>query len=392
MALDGLRRRAVALVSYEGDEWWHERAILGFIGDAGVVVCTPHWDVYVEQVGDYESLQVLGPRGGGIPTAVSRTGRVVRFDYGALQERWGALLAQAARGDPDMREHAEQDGLPIAEDGAGDSSIWVSVEGRYGLVLGAPLDKEWVVHNFGDRGVAVKGDRYVAVAKSDTWLANAPAAPKAGALDEDLRTLSITYDGKGERSRDWGASVLELSESRFDDWPLEGPRTCLWLVGAIRRQGFTPMSRHSWWKQCLGLAVTDPGVEDHALLSDLLEASLWYDGLNIGELLCFEKLARRYQVWEEYYKDSLRRGTARTDQTSSLDAEERDLFMGERFSRNTALVSPLLQAHIAEKLKDKAAIQKERRKAQEERTLQPKVEAPIAKRRGKNGPAAAEGG
>ena len=75
-----------------------------------------------------------------------------------------------------------------------------------------------------------------------------------------------------------------------------------------------------------------------------------------------------------------------------MDAEERDLFMGERFSRNTALVSPLLQAHIAEKLKDRAAIQKERRKAQEERTLQPTVEAPNAKRRGKKGPVAAEVG
>ena len=124
MGLDGLRRKGVALVSYEDDEWWLERAILGFLGDSGVVVCTPHWDVYVEQVEDYESLRVLGPRGGGIPAAVSRTGRVVRFDHGALQERWDALLAQAARGEPDMREHAERDVLPLAEDGAGDSIIW----------------------------------------------------------------------------------------------------------------------------------------------------------------------------------------------------------------------------------------------------------------------------
>ena len=133
-------------------------------------------------------------------------------------------------------------------------------------------------------------------------------------------------------------------------------------------------------------------MEDHTLLSDLFETGLWYDGLNIGELLFFEKLAGRHQLWEEYYKDSLRRSTARTDQSSSLDAEEQDLFMGERFSRNAVLVSPLLQAHIAEKLKDKAAIQKERRKAQEERTLQHEVETPSPKRRGKKGPGAAEEG
>ena len=155
------------------------------------------------------------------------------------------------------------------------------------------------------------------------------------------------------------------------------------------------MSRHSWWRSCLNLSVTDPGVEDHALLSDLLEIGLWYDGLNLGELLSFEKLARRYQLWEEdHYKDAPRRGTAKTDQASSLGGEERDLFMGDRHSRSTALVSPLLQSHIAEKLKDKAAIQKERRKAQEERGLlaPSRVEVPTPKRRGKKGGAQEDAG
>ena len=392
MDLDGLLRRAIVLVAYEGDDYWHERVVLGFCGKKGLVVCTPHWDVYVEQIDDYASLQLLGPRGGRIPPAVLRTGRVVRFDHAELQEKWDDLLAQAVRGAPDMREEAAEE---VEKPKVKGDTIWVAMEARHGVVLGAPLDKAWKVEQFGDRAVAVKGALSLSVAKTDTWKAPGPGAPKASAHDDDLRTLSITYDGRGERSREWGTSVLEITETTFEDWPLEGPRTCLWLLAAIRRQGFTPMSRHSWWRASLGLCITDPGVEDHALLSDLFESALWYDGLNLGELLCFEKLARRYQLWEEFHKDSLRRSMAKTDHSSHLDGEERELFMGERFSRNTALVSPSLQSHIAEKLKERAAIQKERRKAQEERTLQSpsqaRVEGPQPKRRGKKGGGAEEG-
>ena len=395
MDLDGLLRRAIVLVAYEGDDYWHERVVLGFCGKKGLVVCTPHWDVYVEQIDDYASLQLLGPRGGRIPPAVLRTGRVVRFDHAELQEKWDDLLAQAARGAPDMREEAaEEVEKPKVAVVKGDT-IWVAMEARHGAALGAPLDKAWKVECFGDRGVAVKGALSLSVAKTDTWKPPGPIAPKTSSQDDDLRTLSITYDGRGERSREWSTSVLELTETSFDDWQLEGPRTCVWLVSAIRRQGFTPMSRHSWWRASLGLSITDPGVEDHALLSDLFEVALWYDSLNLGELLCFEKLARRYQVWEEYYKDALRRSTAKTDQASSLDGEERDLFMGERFSRNTALVAPSLQSHVAAILKDKAAIQKERRKAHEERSLlspsHSRVEHPNPKRRGKKGGVQEEG-
>ena len=81
--------------------------------------------------------------------------------------------------------------------------------------------------------------------------------------------------------------------------------------------------------------------EIHALLNDPFEAALWYDGFNLGELLCCE------------------------------------------------------QSHIAEKLKERAAVQKERRKAQEERTLQSPSRARVVgsqrKRRREEGSGAEEG-
>ena len=115
----------------------------------------------------------------------------------------------------------------------------------------------------------------------------------------------------------------------------------------------------------MGLAASDPGVEEHGILSDLLEAGVSFDALNVSELLCFEMVARRYQVWEEYYKDSLRRANTSMEMQTSLDAEERDLYMGQRFGRGAALVCPQLESHVADVLKDRAALSKEKRKARE---------------------------
>lgn len=107
------------------------------------------------------------------------------------------------------------------------------------------------------------------------------------------------------------------------------------------------------------------------MLSDLMETAIVFDALNISELGCFEMVARRYQVWEEFYKDGLRAGNTKGDLDVCLDLEEKDLFLGQPHARGAALVCPELEAYVAEKLRDRSAIQKERRKAREERTLQP---------------------
>ena len=54
--------------------------------------------------------------------------------------------------------------------------------------------------------------------------------------------------------------------------------------------------------------------------------------------------------------------------------------MGQRYNRGAALVCPLLEGHVADVLKDRSAIQKERRKAREERTLQPQPPQAFAKK------------
>ena len=56
---------------------------------------------------------------------------------------------------------------------------------------------------------------------------------------DDARTLAVLFDEQGERYRSWRKAVRNLSEHFYEDWPLEGPKTTLWLTKHIERTGGT---------------------------------------------------------------------------------------------------------------------------------------------------------
>lgn len=60
MHVDGLLPRTQLFVSSQGDEWYHERVVLPTPDVASIVVATPPWGVYQEQVEEYASLVFLG--------------------------------------------------------------------------------------------------------------------------------------------------------------------------------------------------------------------------------------------------------------------------------------------------------------------------------------------
>lgn len=61
---DGLLPKRRLLLSYDGDEWWHERILLAQVSQLGWVVVTPHGDIYVEDISSWTCAVVLGPRAG----------------------------------------------------------------------------------------------------------------------------------------------------------------------------------------------------------------------------------------------------------------------------------------------------------------------------------------
>ena len=120
------------------------------------------------------------------------------------------------------------------------------------------------------------------------------------------------------------------------------------------------------------LTTADLFVDDHLFISELLEAFVCFDQLNASEISAVELVARRYQLYEEYYGHSLR--CVEGGASAEVWLDERQLFLGQDRGRGKALVCPLLEEWVAERLKSESAVLKERRKGREERMLASPVE------------------
>ena len=112
------------------------------------------------------------------------------------------------------------------------------------------------------------------------------------------------------------------------------------------------------------------GVEELGFLNEVLETSISRDALNIGELQCFELIARRVQLFEQQYAMALQEAHTKSSGVNSLEYDERNLFLGG-VARGPALVCPALEKYVSVQLSEKSSLQKERRKAREERSGEP---------------------
>jgi len=255
----------------------------------------------------------------------------------------------------------------------------VAVEERGGFIPGQVIPErlaQKITRLLGDRGLCeLPGGTVLAVGHSGSVVAVTPRGtmpqkpePPADILGGgDLRTLPVRYNANGERFRSITDAVTKFSSTSFADWKIKGPRTANWPLEQMALQGDTPLQRHFWWRSILRLQAGDHGVDDHYFLSELFEFACSYDQLNIGELLIFEAIARRYQLWEETYSAALQAAEAGPEGSDWLD--ERHIFLGNERSRGHALVAPELEQWVATRLQAESAVLKERRKGREERLL-----------------------
>ncbi|CAK0814691.1 unnamed protein product, partial [Prorocentrum cordatum] len=168
---------------------------------------------------------------------------------------------------------------------------------------------------------------------------------------DDARTLSVQYDEQGERFRSWKEAVAKMHESFYEDWPVEGPRTMLWMAKNIERTGGSPMQ---WYHKYLvenRIAASDRLAYELQAMCRLLEHAGCYDQLNLASLAAFEVLARRMQL----LLDAASRGPGEGR------FEDEELWSGH--SQRTAGIAPALTAHVATRTKEKAEIEKQRQKA-----------------------------
>ncbi|CAK0803561.1 unnamed protein product [Prorocentrum cordatum] len=349
---------------------YHERLLCAHVDGSRWVVATPDGDVYVEDFADDDHVEIhrAGPRGGAPPQL--RKKMLYRFDMD--EQGLIALMDEGVRLSESERHEVRHD--PVARSGAGGGPFppvqlddsWVALESRLGFRRGSPVDVTFAtVYAMDDRALASFPEGVITLGRVGTLSDEVPISPRDAQEDVlDERILRYRRSGSGQRRRAFAEVVAEQREAlTTEEWRAQGPATIGRLLQAHLGQGSGPVQRHYWWRQILGLAAADPGVDEHLFLCELIETASTADQLNLPGCEAFELAARRFQLWEEVYSEALRQvevaGTAGATADSDGWLDERRIFLGGTRSKGHALVSPPLEKHAAERMQEESAILKE---------------------------------
>ena len=91
---DCLLPRDRLLVSYDGDPFGHHRCLVAQISQTGWVIVAPHWELYHEDLRDYEYCAQVGPRGGCTAEQREAFPRHVQLNRADLKGRMDDLLVE----------------------------------------------------------------------------------------------------------------------------------------------------------------------------------------------------------------------------------------------------------------------------------------------------------
>ena len=138
-----------------------------------------------------------------------------------------------------------------------------------------------------------------------------------------------------------------------------GPRTVKTDMEALRRKGLTTQTSTSSWTESAGIPRGDRSIHEYDILGEILFALLCIDQCNISNLVGAEIACRRRSVIVEAHAIS----------PANPDYSAADEMMGLGGRRGSVGVSPALQTYTAGRLRDQAAILKEKRKSAEETRL-----------------------
>ncbi|CAK0891989.1 unnamed protein product [Prorocentrum cordatum] len=349
---------------------WHERVLLGHVSGSKWVAISRDFDIFEEDFAEAD-----GPRqflaNGQLPAALRGLPHFLidHYQFGQDRQYYMETGEALARG---LRPAAPAAPGPALGDGG--PGALVPAEGA------APLVEKWFALE--GRGAVQRGDALTAALESVDVSANdrclfklldgtvltgglegaLPAAPGGGGGD-DSRILPAKQDGQRRFRRSFASALQDMQLVEFkDSWEIEGPRSAYFTAEWVHDGNHSPVQRHYWWRSVMGLSATDVGVDEHLLLSQLIEVAMTVDQVQICNLATFELVSRRYQMWESAYKDLLRE--VDTGGSGGDDwLNERSCFLGVKNHGGSAIIMPELEDFVAKELASRAAVLKERRKA-----------------------------
>ena len=159
---------------------------------------------------------------------------------------------------------------------------------------------------------------------------------------------------------------------RVDSFGVAPPRAAEWCIRFLQRQQVHPDDYHGAWRTRHKLAGNGYGVQTHAQALRCIAVAGCLDQLDLPNLAVIEHLFRQVQLVEYYYRERQRASEDKQfkDKKSvGVSSEEVELFLGGSKSGLESMICPDLMQHIAKELEREASINKQTRKAREERAL-----------------------
>ena len=152
------------------------------------------------------------------------------------------------------------------------------------------------------------------------------------------------------------------------------------------------MAYHHWWQQSKFLRTSEPDVKLHQLVCQALEFAETFDGLDVTNLVCIEYLLREVQQIEHAYRneevghhpaDGGRGPSRRNLAGPGSHFDQGAAFSGLSRDKGQIMCSPALLEFIANDLAVSTNVQKQLRKADEERALAEQKNKKGNKKKGK---------
>jgi len=174
-----------------------------------------------------------------------------------------------------------------------DSEVWV-VSDPTSKQFGTEVPEE----AFAD--ALVQTNKGVAIIKDEeVWIERV----EAGKLEEwkktrrdtsrDLRLLGDHRSANGHRVLDLKAAVELFRDTKFDDWPLIGPKVVPEFMHSVVAGAGSLTSYHHEWVRRSGVAEISSAAHEHRILVETFRLATSLDQLDLSNLASFEQLCRR---------------------------------------------------------------------------------------------------
>lgn len=390
----------VALIQYDvaGPTINHERLILDHIEQDDYIICTPDRDIYAETMSplnpDLRAFRVR-PRPNRLPPGVVAAEvyglpnwsaaelNAIKADAaaeavaerrrrniggpggGAAPAAVAAPVAAVSPAAPLTAASAGEPRAPGAVDVAGDQGVWVYAESDCGVVFGdraqgvqdAPVIGDKIIH------VLANGKKVFCICVGEKTVDdfnNRPAMCDGRILARKKNALGLpemTLNDVSAQSKQY-----ELG------WKIVGPKTSKWCLAYLAVEGLGLEGHHERFRQLCKLETSSWGVMEHFQISMFVKHLLQTDMINACNSQGIELMFRRLQTIEYAHSEKAREAESKAT-GGKLSLEEQASFGSVVRQSGTLMISPDLLSHVKEEVERDAALQKNLRKAREEREL-----------------------